>query len=113
LKNKVIRKIYGSKRTQVSVQFKIYSNLYWPYIIARVVKSWRIKGAGHTAHMVETRNAKSYGQTSISLWHICNKNWNVYSNLVHIHLPNVSYMILYPSFILMFRYCGCKYAVDN
>jgi hypothetical protein len=61
-KNKVLRKIFGTKRDEVMGGWrKLHSeelhNLYSSPSIIRTIKSTRISCAGHVARMVEKKNA--------------------------------------------------------
>jgi hypothetical protein len=61
-KNRVLRKICGPKRDEVTGEWrrlhnKDLSDLYSPPDIIRVVKSRRMRCAGHVAHIEEGRGA--------------------------------------------------------
>ncbi|KAJ4450659.1 hypothetical protein ANN_02088 [Periplaneta americana] len=56
--NKVVRKIFGSKRDEVTGEWrKLHNALYTSPDIIRNIKSRRLKWAGHVARMGESRNA--------------------------------------------------------
>ncbi|KAJ4426192.1 hypothetical protein ANN_27001 [Periplaneta americana] len=60
--NKVLRKIFGAKRDEVTGEWKKLHNaelrvLYSSPDIIRNIKSRRLRWAGHVAHMGESRNA--------------------------------------------------------
>jgi hypothetical protein len=61
-KNRVLRRIFGPKRDEVTGEWRKLHNeefrdLYsWPNII-RIIKSRRMRWAGHVARMGEKRNA--------------------------------------------------------
>jgi hypothetical protein len=62
-KNRALRRVFWPTRMAVTGDFrKLYEeelrDLYSPNII-RLIKSWRIRWAGHVARMGETRNAFS------------------------------------------------------
>jgi hypothetical protein len=55
--NRVLRRIFGPTRYEVTGDWRKLHNLYcWPSII-RKIKSRRMRWAGHVAGMEETRNA--------------------------------------------------------
>jgi hypothetical protein len=60
--NKVLRRIFGPKRDKVTGEWRrlhneeLYALYSSPYII-RVIKSRRLRWAGHVAHMGERRGA--------------------------------------------------------
>jgi hypothetical protein len=61
-KNKVLRRIFGPKRNEVTGGWrKLHSeelhDLYSSPSIIRIIKSWRMRLAGHVARMREKRNA--------------------------------------------------------
>jgi hypothetical protein len=63
--NRVLRRIFGSKRDEVTGEWKILHNeelrdLYSSPSIIRIIKSRRMKWAGHLERMGEKRNAYSY-----------------------------------------------------
>jgi hypothetical protein len=58
--NRVLRRIFGPKRDEVTGEWRELHNeelndLYCSYNIVRVMKSGRIRRAGHLAHMGERR----------------------------------------------------------
>jgi hypothetical protein len=59
--NRVLRIIFGSKRNEatggwIRLHNEVLHNLYsWPSII-RMIKSRRVRGAGHVSRMGENRN---------------------------------------------------------
>jgi hypothetical protein len=59
--NRVLRRIFGPKRDEVTGEWKSLHNeqLYAPYSpnIIRVIKSRRLRWAGHVARVVERRGA--------------------------------------------------------
>jgi hypothetical protein len=60
--NKVLRGIFGPKRDGVAGEWrKLHNeelhNLYSSPNIIRMIKSWRMRWAGHVARMGEKRNA--------------------------------------------------------
>jgi hypothetical protein len=60
--NKVLRRIFGSKRDEVTGEWRILHNkelyaLYSSPSIIRVIKSRRLRWAGHVARMGEWRGA--------------------------------------------------------
>ena len=60
--NKVLRKIFGAKRDEVTGEWRKLHNtelhaLYSSHNIIINIKSRRLRWAGHVAQMVETRNA--------------------------------------------------------
>ncbi|KAJ4440696.1 hypothetical protein ANN_08844 [Periplaneta americana] len=62
LENKVLRKIFGAKRDEVTGEWRKLHNaelhaLYTSPDIIRNIKSRRLRWAGHVAHMGESRNA--------------------------------------------------------
>jgi hypothetical protein len=61
--NRVLRRIFGPKRDEVKVQWRNLHNeelrdLYSSPSIIRIIKSRRMRGAGHVARMGEKRNAR-------------------------------------------------------
>jgi len=74
--NRVLRRIFGPKRDEVigkwrKLHHEELNDLYSSPIIVRVVKSRRIRWAGHVAHMEERRSlyrglvGKSEGKKSL------------------------------------------------
>ena len=64
LENKVLRKIFGAKRDEITGQWRKLHNaelhaLYSSPDINRNLKSRRLRWAGHVAHMEQSRNAYS------------------------------------------------------
>jgi hypothetical protein len=64
LKNRVLRRIFGSKRDEVTGQWRKIcieelNDLYTSPNIVRVIKSIKIKLAGHVACMREKRGVQS------------------------------------------------------
>jgi hypothetical protein len=62
IENKMLRKIFGPKRDEVTGGWRKLHNeelrdLYSSPIIIRIIKSWRMRWAGHVAQMGEKRNA--------------------------------------------------------
>jgi hypothetical protein len=60
--NRVLRRIFGPKRDEVTGEWRILHNkelyaLYSSLNIIRVIKSRRLRWAGHVARMVERRGA--------------------------------------------------------
>ncbi|KAJ4445820.1 hypothetical protein ANN_12505 [Periplaneta americana] len=60
--NKVLRKIFGAKRDEVTGKWRKFDNaelhaLYSSLDIIRNIKSRRLRWSGHVAHMGESRNA--------------------------------------------------------
>jgi hypothetical protein len=60
--NRVLRRIFGPKRDEMSGELRILHNeelrdLYSSPSIIRIIKSRRIRWAGHVARMGEKRNA--------------------------------------------------------
>jgi hypothetical protein len=60
--NKVLRRIFGPKRDEVTGEWRKLHNeelrdLYSLQSIIRIIKSWRMRWAGHVARMGEKRNA--------------------------------------------------------
>jgi hypothetical protein len=60
--NRVLRKIFGPKRDEVTGEWRKFHNeehrdLYSSTSIIRIMKSRRMRWAGHVARMVEKRNA--------------------------------------------------------
>jgi hypothetical protein len=60
--NRVLRRIFGPKREEVAggwrrLHNEELHNLYTSPSVIRVIKSWRMRGVGHVAHMGEMRNA--------------------------------------------------------
>jgi hypothetical protein len=55
--NRVLRRIYGPKREEVAGGWSRLHNLYASPNIIRVIKSRRIRLAGHIALMGDMRNA--------------------------------------------------------
>jgi hypothetical protein len=60
--NRVLRRIFGPKRDEVTGEWKKLHNkelhdLYSSPSINRIIKSRRMRWAGHVAHMGEERNA--------------------------------------------------------
>jgi hypothetical protein len=60
--NKVLRRIFGPKREEVTggwrkLQNEELRNLYSSPSIIRIIKSWRMRWAGHVVRMGEKRNA--------------------------------------------------------
>jgi hypothetical protein len=60
--NKVLRRIFGSKRDEVTGEWRRLNNkelyaLYSSLNIIQVIKSRRLRWAGHVAHMGERRDA--------------------------------------------------------
>ena len=61
-KNKVLRKIFGTKREEITGEWRKLHNadlhtLYSSHNIIRNIKSRRLRWAGHIAHMEESKNA--------------------------------------------------------
>jgi hypothetical protein len=59
--NRVLRRIFGPKRDGVKGGWrKLHNeelhNLYYSPSIIRIIKSWRMRWAGHVARMGEKRN---------------------------------------------------------
>ena len=64
--NRVLRRVFGHKRDKVTGEWrKLHneelSNLYSLPNIVRVVKSRRMRWAGHVAHMGQERGAQGSG----------------------------------------------------
>jgi hypothetical protein len=62
LENRVLRRIFGSKRDEVTGEWrklhnKVLHDLYSSPSIIRIIKSWRMRWMGHVARMGEKRNA--------------------------------------------------------
>jgi len=62
LENKVLRKIFGTKRDEVTGEWRRlhneeFHNLYYSPNIIRVIKTRRMRWAGHVGRMVERRGA--------------------------------------------------------
>jgi hypothetical protein len=60
--NRVLKRIFGPKRDEVTGEWRKLHNkelhdLYSPPSIIRIIKSRRMRWAGHVARMGETRNA--------------------------------------------------------
>jgi hypothetical protein len=60
--NRVLRRIFGPKRDEVTGEWRKLHNeelrdLYWSPSIIRIIKSRRMRWAGHVARMGEKRNA--------------------------------------------------------
>jgi hypothetical protein len=60
--NRVLRRIFGLKRDEVTGEWRKLHNkelhyLYSSPSIIRILKSWRIRWAGHVERMREERNA--------------------------------------------------------
>jgi hypothetical protein len=60
--NRVLRRIFGPKRDEVTGEWRKLHNkelhdLYSSPRIIRIIKSWRMRWAGHAARMGEKRNA--------------------------------------------------------
>jgi hypothetical protein len=60
--NKVLRRIFGPKRDEVTGEWRKLHNeelhdLYYSSCIIRIIKSRRMRWAGHVARMGEKRNA--------------------------------------------------------
>jgi hypothetical protein len=60
--NRVLRRIFGPKRDEViggwrKLHNEELHNLYSSPSIIRMIKSWRLKWAGHVVRMVEKRTA--------------------------------------------------------
>jgi hypothetical protein len=60
--NRVLRRIFGPKRDEVTGEWRKLHNeelrdLYSSPSIIRIIKSWRMRWAGHVARMGEKRNA--------------------------------------------------------
>jgi hypothetical protein len=60
--NRVLRRIFGPKRNKVirgwrKLHTEELHNLYFSPSIIRMIKSWRIRWAGHMAPMAERKNA--------------------------------------------------------
>jgi hypothetical protein len=55
--NRVLRRIIGPKRDEVTGDWIKLHNLYSSPNIIRIIKSRRMEWAGHVARMGETRNA--------------------------------------------------------
>jgi hypothetical protein len=60
--NRVLRRIFGPKRDEVTgewrkLHIKELHDLYSSPSIIRIIKSWRMRWAGHVARMGEKRNA--------------------------------------------------------
>jgi hypothetical protein len=60
--NRVLRRIFGPMRDKVTGEWRKLHNeelhdLYSSPSIIRIIKSWRMRWAGHVARMEETRNA--------------------------------------------------------
>jgi hypothetical protein len=60
--NRVLRRIFGPKRDEVTGEWRKLHNeelhdLYSSQSIIRIIKSWRMRWAGHVARMGEKRNA--------------------------------------------------------
>jgi hypothetical protein len=65
LENRVLRRIFGPKRDEVTGEWRKLHNeelhdLYSSPSIIRIIKSQRMKWAGHVARMWEKRNATDY-----------------------------------------------------
>jgi hypothetical protein len=65
LRKRVLRKIFGLKRDEVTGEWRKLHNeelrdLYSSPSINRIIKSRRMRWAGHVARMGEKRNAYSY-----------------------------------------------------
>jgi hypothetical protein len=61
LENRVLRRIFGPKRDEVTREWRTLRNdelndLYSPPNISRVIKSRRMKWAGHVSRMGERRD---------------------------------------------------------
>jgi hypothetical protein len=55
--NRVLRRIFGPKRDEVTGDWRKLHNLYSSPNIIRMIKSRRTRWAGHIARMGEKRNA--------------------------------------------------------
>jgi hypothetical protein len=60
-KNRVFRRMFGPRRDEVTGEWrKLHNDLYCSLIIVRVIKSRRMRWAGHVARMEEWR-VQSFG----------------------------------------------------
>jgi hypothetical protein len=60
--NRVLRRVFGPKRVKATGEWRKLHNkelhdLYSSPSIIRIIKSWRMRWAGHVARMWEKRNA--------------------------------------------------------
>jgi hypothetical protein len=63
LENRVLRSIFGPKRDDVNGDWRKlhnedFHNLYSLLSLIRMIKSRRMRGAGHVAHKGDTRNSE-------------------------------------------------------
>jgi hypothetical protein len=59
--NRVLRRIFGPKRDEVTGGWRKLHNLYSSPSIIRMIKSWRIRWAGHVAPMGRRGKHVGYG----------------------------------------------------
>jgi hypothetical protein len=55
--NRVLRRVFGSKRDEVTGGWRKLHDLYSSLSIIRIIRSSRMRWAGHVARMRERRNA--------------------------------------------------------